>query len=726
MAKLHDVDADSKTSQSSYIIQDVGSMGGEILGLDIENDLVLLLRSRGLEVVDFSKPAHPVLLSRMNMPDQTTDMAVYGKTAYVGVRWNGVHIIDFSHPRALCERGLITTNTMQINLAVDGAYLRVWPHYKGDGDVEYLRTDRKPWQPEWAMEEDPRHMDRFAFLDSIAFYMQSYWHDNETRLQIIKPEDMKRQTVLKFPPRGDFGETKLMVNGKHGAVVTDDRLYLLDLSHPRQPIIAGSALLPQLKSTDYISRGVFLMQYLLLEGFKPTLIDIADPGHPLVMDWKSPHPIEQAWMIGNLLLARLVIDDATRSDDHHRRYQLAAFDLSNPMKPEERAVPLAESYRQIHLHIRGEMAYTITPEGELKILDCSFPRAIRLRGTLRGLMPLDEMHQNRLWEVHGSRLFVMDQKDVKVIDLINPDRPTILGAYRAAAYQATHVALEHTSQGRPIAWVANESGRLEGFDPAQPLSAQLRGTIDFQGRPNALKIEGQIACLGAGNKIFIFDIHQPESPMLINTMMIRSEVKDLALTGHLLLAVSNSDGLIIMNIKDPTSPRRVGSYSPLNCCRKVAARGNWVFLIGDELEIINVTNPAQPRFVKQYNRDEANLQIIFHELHEKTAYIPELIDFADSKDNEYLANAGRFVYFLNQRSWSGGMEYTLSVYDEANPLQPVKLNEYNRLIDTKALAADEVGNLFIADGEGGLLQLRIEEKAGISKRINKLKPLLPN
>jgi hypothetical protein len=197
------------------------------------------------------------------------------------------------------------------------------------------------------------------------------------------------------------------------------------------------------------------------------------------------------------------------------------------------------------------------------------------------------------------------------------------------------------------------------------------------------------------------------------------------LTGNnLLLAATENDGLEIFDVKNPQAPHMVGTYQPKSGYSGIAAHGDLVFLAGPSLKVISMADPTHPRQVGSLppGADDEGFQARHVVLHGKTAFAPQLVDLANpaaprwvetfkigTYEDRCQASAGRFVYFLNALSWSGGATYTLSAYDATNPLQPLQVVEYDRLISTRAMAADEAGNLFIADGIGGVVQLRMVE-----------------
>jgi hypothetical protein len=63
--------------------------------------------------------------------------------------------------------------------------------------------------------------------------------------------------------------------------------------------------------------------------------------------------------------------------------------------------------------------------------------------------------------------------------------------------------------------------------------------------------------------------------------------------------VSDDEGLLIVDVSDPTNPYRFGHYNISRCTRGVYTLGNYAHVANydNDFVIVDVSNPSSPTFV---------------------------------------------------------------------------------------------------------------------------------
>jgi hypothetical protein len=192
--------------------------------------------------------------------------------------------------------------------------------------------------------------------------------------------------------------------------------------------------------------------------------------------------------------------------------------------------------------------------------------------------------------------------------------------------------------------------------------------------------------------------------------------RDVTISGNYAYVADGDDGLVILNIEDPTNLILAGSYGTSGYANGVTISGNYAYVGGDQLVILNIKDPTNPTLVGSY--DTVNAYGIT--ISGNYAYVADDYDGLVILNIEDPANptfAGR--YGTND-AWgvtiSGNYAYVADGYDGLvilnieDPANPNLLGSY----DTDGKARDVVisGNYaYVACWDNGLVILNIEDPA---------------
>ena len=83
-------------------------------------------------------------------------------------------------------------------------------------------------------------------------------------------------------------------------------------------------------------------------------------------------------------------------------------------------------------------------------------------------------------------------------------------------------------------------------------------------------------------------------------MDLKSQAKDILLIDNYAYVADGENGLIIIDVHDPTNPKEVGHYDTLGDTRSVFVKDGYAYLpdYDNGLVILDVSDPTKPILVK--------------------------------------------------------------------------------------------------------------------------------
>ena len=147
--------------------------------------------------------------------------------------------------------------------------------------------------------------------------------------------------------------------------------------------------------------------------------------------------------------------------------------------------------------------------------------------------------------------------------------------------------------------------------------------------------------------------------------------QDVAVSGGDAYIADGNNGLVVVDVSDPTDPVRVGGYYDSNYAQGVAVSGDYAYVADGTggLVVVDVSDPPDPTWVGGY----------------------------DASDYAYgVAVSGGYAYVADRDSG-------LVVVDVSDPANPTRAGGY----DTGSAQSVAVagGYAYVADGSGGLVVL---------------------
>jgi hypothetical protein len=195
----------------------------------------------------------------------------------------------------------------------------------------------------------------------------------------------------------------------------------------------------------------------------------------------------------------------------------------------------------------------------------------------------------------------------------------------------------------------------------------------------AVAVAGDLLYLAGRTELLVVDISEPSDPSLMSFVTFPSNYNpapDLAVLDGYAYLTAGSDGLHIIDVRNPFKPVRVATA--LSDAEHVAVSGTLAFVAHDNfLRIIDVSEPAHPLLVGQTNLTS------------------HATDLAVSDDHVYVT--------VSQR---------LGVIDVDIPSEPVHVGSYTIPGSGHGIASglDISGHsVYVAYGQGGLWKIDVED-----------------
>ena len=238
--------------------------------------------------------------------------------------------------------------------------------------------------------------------------------------------------------------------------------------------------------------------------------------------------------------------------------------------------------------------------------------------------------------VIGTTMYANSNDDLLVIDVSNPRQPeevnrlTALFSHRARFGSSENTMAFRTGEtllqllSNPIQSVFSNQGSNTisnnfglnggGIGGGMTMSAQPAS----QG-PSGASMGGSMACFAIQGDYFygidtqdlvVLDISDPQNPREVGVRQrIGSDIETVFIHEDRIY-IGSQDGMYIYSIAQPAQPKREGVYRHTRSCDPVVVEGNYAYVTlrdgtdcrggVNQLDVVDVSNPARPRKVKTY------------------------------------------------------------------------------------------------------------------------------
>ena len=394
------------------------------------------------------------------------------------------------------------------------------------------------------------------------------------------PRIVGRSAPLAGPLKG------LAVDGDHAYATTANHLHVFQVGDPTSPRVAGACLLPRdrrgtrcdieqispMGDHVYLARRANSSRDLLA-------LDVSDPHAPRVVG--EPHP-------GDLIVARGSI--AYRAHPAG----LEVVDVSDPATPVQISSVALTTIDSLSWDGKGGRVTALAVLGDHVWYVSSRPYPDGYKRVVIGNTERRGTHPTY------------------VIDVADPRSPRETGSFPTEAadrlaVSGTRVYLASRSASRP-----EHAGTLTTVDVSDPAAPTRLGVYYARGGIGEVAAKGEMVAFSdhRGRWLSLVNLRDPTG---------RPPESELGLPGaaHAVgfaagyAYVGMDDGLHVLDVSDPSTPREAGVYPPKTGVRGLVLRGGYAWAYGGrELRIFDLTDPARPLAVDAFRttyRSEAFL-----------------------------------------------------------------------------------------------------------------------
>lgn len=590
----------------------------ELLGFAVGDGVVYVTANSSyfdratLRVIDFSSPSSPVEIGRVENPyfSGARAVAASGQQVYLSAS-DGLHVIDVSDPETPVDVGLVAGHFGAVDLVSRDD--RVFSaHYRGLRIYDVA----EPSAPSYlAYGVGGKEVVDVALGDHVAFVAVG-----ADGLQVLDLGQLSVMTEFGAIDTPGFARN-LAIEGEI-AYVADGSLglRLIDVGQPDSPVEVGSMDTPGYAYAVAVVGG---LAYVADRDEGVRIIDVGEPSS-LVELGSVPGFAVDIDVKDEIALV------ADSSDG------LIIVDIRNPSAPAEVAVmPLDGSVRGVRRD--GNLAFVAVYRKGLRIIDITAPDAPLLIGSY------DEDEIEGL-AVNDGYAYLSTSRGLEIVDVRAPVSPV----------RTSRISVSNLEPGIEVldgrAYLPAGRDGFHAYDVSDPTEPKHLGFCDTPGEVIAVRAAGGLAYLAASEEgLRVIDVGSPSLPPVVGgfetpgaTEVIAAYenfvyvIKDTGLQvirvtssgrpvevrfielgfrpgstalvedGSLYLSVGNRDGIAIVSLANPGSPRLQGLIEQRVLSFDVENSAVYASVSSSGFVVFDATDPTSPVEVGRIDRTNSN------------------------------------------------------------------------------------------------------------------------
>jgi hypothetical protein len=285
--------------------------------------------------------------------------------------------------------------------------------------------------------------------------------------------------------------------------------------------------------------------------------------------------------------------------------------------------------------------------------------------------------------VEGTYAYCAAGPTLDILDIQDPTTPRLISSFPIPNATTQVGVVDH--------WAFVLSDLLHILDVSDPAEPTFTSSCLFIHHPSSFSVAGNLVSVCDSEGIAILDISRPTSPRLLRRI--------LNLYGRTVMAGDRlyvlGEQLAIFDISSPASPKELGTYSPEGYyLADLFIVGRTAYLSGGErgndplpgfLEILDMTNPSQPVLQAHYRSDLSSsfeaLAIDGTEAYLASKSGLEIVDIGDPASPRSISKLeGKTPYALvvrNHQAVVAAGETGLWCVDVADMIHPSLVGQYD-------------------------------------------------
>lgn len=575
--------------------------GDQTMSLQVQGNLVYLA-GESLTIVDVSNPSDPHLVG--TFPERSTRLDLSGSLAMVAT-YQGLQVLDVSAPASPVMVG---------SKAIDGGASDV----QVVGDLVYLAGTKAGVQVYRARQSTPQEM-------TFTPPQQATPADSLIRLSAAVSSGLPVTYRVLSGPASVTGD-ELVLNGEGtveilaeqaGAgvitpvsvarsIVVRRRTQTITWSMPQteslllldQPYPLSATSSSGLPVTLRVAHGPAYLSgdQVIATNAGVVLVNAEQAGdgrHAPVVASRIFNPPARPTRTGihntsGTSYSVALVGDRAFIADGEAGVQI--LDVSNPASAVHQG-GFNTSGTAFNLQVEGNWAYVADGDAGLAILDIRNASAPALVGTLNTGRRVNAVQVSGNYAYLATGGSAITDGGLDIVDIRNPAAPVRIGRFTAndGAALGLHVTNE-------MAFLAKSNAGLVILDVSNPTDPALRGRLAGLGTARHVRVAGNLAYLACGSAgLNIVDVANPSSPARLGSWTGRN-AQSVEVDGMLAYVTSLDLGLHVIAVSSPTRPALVLNYPTAGPARNLYLRGNSAFVAASQagLESINLVQQMQP------------------------------------------------------------------------------------------------------------------------------------
>ena len=630
--------------------------------------------TNGLQIINISDPTKPIKvgsLPPLEGPGRTKSLQVVGDYVFMADRNDGLHVIDVQDATNPKRVAVFKTDSPGRGVKVAGNLAFVI----ADAGQLYVIDVSEPSTPVQLSKYtlDSRDVLAWRSVDVIDGYAYLTTTAGLITVDVRQPKNPVQ--VSRLGAVRDALDLKL-VGGKAFVLGYPPGLQVVDIQDPFNPVSIGQA---QLDQTGWKMDVVGNYAYVADVGSGLVVLDISQATHPVTVG-RSSISAFGVQVVGKYAYVAdgeygLQILEVSQGYSN-----TVAFSPPSYVTMDKQFITLPQKSTS-----GGVVTYTVVSgpgrvEGERLVLTGA--GTIQLRADQDGDGNFAAF--NSEWSIGVEQVYqdLVWKGDTNTI--LKPHIPYDIGASASSGLPVTlrvEAGPASIRNGKivvdgigTIVVTATQEGNAAFYPARFSRSYNVRlgsltqvGSYYTGGSAESVHVVGDFAYLADGDGgLQIIDISVPSDPARVGGYNSGGFVRSVQVVGSYAY-VADSLGLDVLDISNPINTRRIGGYEAPGFPGRVHLAGDYAYLLGSDLKILNVKNPAN--VIPVGGR----------------AYVPSG-DFRVAGNYAYIADPG-----VNNVEM-GRLFVGLSILDISQPQQPVWVAKYESLTTEVATDVEVVGN----------------------------------
>lgn len=518
------------------------------------------------------------------------------------------------------------------------------------------------------------------------------------------------------------------IQGNHAYVAARSAgLHVLDIANPDEPQKVG-----HYPTEDQVAGvavdGSYAHVAAVYDGHR--ILDVSDPTQPREVGFAIRGSYDQGY-------AWDVAVDGNHAYVANVEIGLRRVDITNPAD----AAPTVEMLQTVHytndnryradvldrpaaVEVANGFAFVADQNAGLRVVDLSDPDTLRLVGTA------DTPGRALDVAVSGNTAYVADQyAGIRVIDVSDPFAPEEIGFWDPDQH-AVQVTLADGTL-----YLADQQNGLWSLDPASPPAVTPTGFYHFP-ELSTFGVDGARAVVGNRKRALrLLDLSDPQQPRTRGTLTLPAPATDVHLAGSYAYVTAQERGLRVLDVSNPDAPRELAGYVPdreqppqadatfryypdPSSAWAITVSGGTAFVSFDDgIHVLDLSDPTRPRRIGRYDHTERAMQTTVRDGLLFAAFDDGLhiIDVSSPADPKLVGTLdtpsyARAVALDGPRLYLGDLTGGVLVVDVSDPTAPQLLSrvalERSRVVD---VAYDGSGHVFVAGTSGGLKVIDVSD-----------------